>query len=397
MVLRTHSPHGEQVTQPLRVAIARVNELMEMPQFLADYAFLLRGPPRNPPDTLPYDEIAERMRAMDPKLPATAKEVEAVRALLHDDIEVIVMSLEDYNAGLLVDSRADVEDYKLFQEGEEYLLGWYARESAIWKRKIFINEEASAPNYRLEQVTGAEHYANSIVKISVLHEMCHLITDTLKTESPLDPWFAEDVQNVDREAGEVYELHIFGGMRIKSFHYQGSFQLSRLCARVYPNPANMNQLPNDVIERIIRGPYPWREAFEALTSTIVSQNPTLGNETVTRRWCGVCDKRRNPASRIIGRKPVLTDSIADVRDHHPQPRDPRLIEAHKLMRREKLAARAVIPKSTNPSRIRSNFQDFELSPEDMKTLDSIKKHHRTCDPKEFWGIDLFKDGEKGNL
>ncbi|KAJ3272663.1 hypothetical protein HK104_004421 [Borealophlyctis nickersoniae] len=58
---------------------------------------------------------------------------------------------------------------------------------------------------------------------------------------------------------------------------------------------------------------------------------------------------------------------------------------------------SVIPKSTNPDRIRSNFQDFELSPEDIKTLDSIKTHHRTCDPKEFWGIDLFKDGEKGNL
>src|SRR5688572_15917877 len=66
-----------------------------------------------------------------------------VRALLKDPIEIIVMSPEMYNAHVLVDSRQEPEDDALFKEGDEYLLGWYPRNSAIWNRKIFINEGVS--------------------------------------------------------------------------------------------------------------------------------------------------------------------------------------------------------------------------------------------------------------
>ncbi|KAG0267082.1 hypothetical protein BG011_009154 [Mortierella polycephala] len=54
---------------------------------------------------------------------------------------------------------------------------------------------------------------------------------------------------------------------------------------------------------------------------------------------------------------------------------------------------SVIPKSVNESRIASNFKDIELDEEDLKVLKSLtegKAAHRYCDPKEFWGIDLFK-------
>ena len=53
----------------------------------------------------------------------------------------------------------------------------------------------------------------------------------------------------------------------------------------------------------------------------------------------------------------------------------------------------VIPKSTNEARIIENSQifDFELSAEDMETLNNLEKEHkvRTCDPITFWGIPLF--------
>lgn len=41
---------------------------------------------------------------------------------------------------------------------------------------------------------------------------------------------------------------------------------------------------------------------------------------------------------------------------------------------------SVIPKSVTPARIQQNIQilDFELSPEDLKTLENLKTAHRYC-------------------
>jgi diketogulonate reductase-like aldo/keto reductase len=53
---------------------------------------------------------------------------------------------------------------------------------------------------------------------------------------------------------------------------------------------------------------------------------------------------------------------------------------------------SVIPKSVTESRIISNFKDIELDQEDLAALKSLidgKAPHRYCDPKEFWGIDIF--------
>jgi len=53
---------------------------------------------------------------------------------------------------------------------------------------------------------------------------------------------------------------------------------------------------------------------------------------------------------------------------------------------------SVIPKSTTESRIISNFQDIVLDEEDLKTLKAItegKAPHRYCDPKDFWGVEIF--------
>ncbi|KAG0238183.1 NADP-dependent oxidoreductase domain-containing protein [Mortierella sp. GBAus27b] len=55
---------------------------------------------------------------------------------------------------------------------------------------------------------------------------------------------------------------------------------------------------------------------------------------------------------------------------------------------------SVIPKSVTDARIISNFKDIVLDEEDLKVLKSLtegKPAHRYCDPKTFWGVDIFTE------
>lgn len=56
---------------------------------------------------------------------------------------------------------------------------------------------------------------------------------------------------------------------------------------------------------------------------------------------------------------------------------------------------AVIPKSANPERIASNTHALPLSPDDIHSIDALAQKHnvlRVCDPRDFFGVDLFNDG-----
>ena len=52
----------------------------------------------------------------------------------------------------------------------------------------------------------------------------------------------------------------------------------------------------------------------------------------------------------------------------------------------------VIPKSTNPERIKENFeaQNFGLSDEEMDKITALNKNERYVDPINFWGVPYFK-------
>jgi diketogulonate reductase-like aldo/keto reductase len=50
----------------------------------------------------------------------------------------------------------------------------------------------------------------------------------------------------------------------------------------------------------------------------------------------------------------------------------------------------VLPKSVTASRIASNFQDFEVSREDMAELNALERHKRFNFPMR-WGFDIFDE------
>ena len=51
----------------------------------------------------------------------------------------------------------------------------------------------------------------------------------------------------------------------------------------------------------------------------------------------------------------------------------------------------VIPKSNRVDRLKENFElfDFELTAEDMASLESLDRKARSNNPEQFWGIDLY--------
>ncbi|KAI9168372.1 hypothetical protein H9P43_007744 [Blastocladiella emersonii ATCC 22665] len=54
----------------------------------------------------------------------------------------------------------------------------------------------------------------------------------------------------------------------------------------------------------------------------------------------------------------------------------------------------VIPKSVNADRVRANFNDFVLDEADMAKIAELGKVNlRTCDPKGFWGVDIFSENK----
>lgn len=57
---------------------------------------------------------------------------------------------------------------------------------------------------------------------------------------------------------------------------------------------------------------------------------------------------------------------------------------------------SVIPKSVNPSRIEGNFQldGWELTPEEVKTLSSLKGRFKVCDGTFLGGAKIFYDDDE---
>ena len=52
---------------------------------------------------------------------------------------------------------------------------------------------------------------------------------------------------------------------------------------------------------------------------------------------------------------------------------------------------AVIPKSSNPQRLKENFEaiKIDLSREDLLRVSALNKDKRSVDPADFWGVELF--------
>ncbi|ORY77579.1 NADP-dependent oxidoreductase domain-containing protein [Leucosporidium creatinivorum] len=60
----------------------------------------------------------------------------------------------------------------------------------------------------------------------------------------------------------------------------------------------------------------------------------------------------------------------------------------------------VLPKSVTPSRIKSNFQDVELTSAEVDKLEARAKElgeSRTVDPSKGWGVKIFEDGPSSKL
>lgn len=59
---------------------------------------------------------------------------------------------------------------------------------------------------------------------------------------------------------------------------------------------------------------------------------------------------------------------------------------------------SVLPKSKTPARIRANLEgDLKLSPEDMKTIETINKKYRFNDSSGVFGRQFFEDLEGKQL
>lgn len=52
---------------------------------------------------------------------------------------------------------------------------------------------------------------------------------------------------------------------------------------------------------------------------------------------------------------------------------------------------SVIPKSSNPQRLKENFDamKLELSTEDVLRINGLNKNKRSVDPSEWWGVQLW--------
>ncbi|OZJ02253.1 hypothetical protein BZG36_05028 [Bifiguratus adelaidae] len=77
--------------------------------------------------------------------------------------------------------------------------------------------------------------------------------------------------------------------------------------------------------------------------------------------------------------------IQEIAKRHNAPSEANVLVSWAIQRNT-----VVIPKSVTASRIEKNFQDFELSPEEMKEISAVAdKQKRFVDPSQSWGVDIF--------